>query len=340
MAELNLEAILKIDRGRGRVMLGEQRMLLLRQQSLQYLAELLSQQLGGSLTRSLLTQFGFRCGSGDLAAVRAAQDWKSEQDLLRACCELQSLMGLAAAEVEKAVCDRESGEFRLAGVLKTPSDDIGNGACTHGGCNVAIGYISGWCSALYGEPVVAVAIDSDEENGPRRFEARPRTAWGDEAEPWIRALDETEYSLSRELERKLAVIEEQEAAISELSTPVMEIWDDILLLPIVGVVDTRRSMEIMNNLLDSIASTQARCVIIDVTGVEVVDTRTADYLLKVIRAASLLGCRGVLTGLGAAISQTLVEIGADLSEVRTLRSIKEGLRDSLKFLKLPGRSSS
>ncbi|MGB1274473.1 MAG: STAS domain-containing protein, partial [Nannocystaceae bacterium] len=250
----------------------------------------------------------------------------------------QQLMGLATAEVESAVCNRDAGEFLLAGVLRTPGAGDGESA-EAGGDHVAIGYISGWCSALYGQPIVAIELAA-KDGEPRRFEARPRSAWGEEAAPWVRALDETEYSLSRELEHKLAVIEEQEAAISELSTPVMEIWDDILLLPIVGVVDTRRSMEIMNNLLESIASTQARCVIIDVTGVEVVDTRTADYLLKVIRAASLLGCRGVLTGLGAAISQTLVEIGADLSEVRTLRSIKEGLRDSLKFLKLPGRSES
>ncbi len=339
MEELNLEAILKIDRGRGRVMLGDRRMLLLRQQALTHLAELLSQQLGESLTRSMLTQFGYRCGSGDLEASRAAQTWTSDEDLLRLCCQLQTVFGLANPTVETVRCDREGGELHLAGVLEIAVDEPTDDADTSGFKFVALGYISGWCTTLLGQPVVAIEVPGDEGQSTR-YEARPRKHWGDEAATWIRALDETEYSLSQELEQKLAVIEEQEAAISELSTPVMEIWDDILLLPIVGVVDTRRSMEIMNNLLESIASTQARCVIIDVTGVEVVDTRTADYLLKVIRAASLLGCRGVLTGLGAAISQTLVEIGADLSEVRTLRSIKEGLRDSLKYLKLPGGSSS
>ena len=113
----------------------------------------------------------------------------------------------------------------------------------------------------------------------------------------------------------------------------MEIWDDILVLPIVGVVDTRRSLDLMNNLLDRIVETQSRCVIIDVTGVEVVDTKTADYLLKVIRAANLLGSRCVLTGLSPAIAQTLVEIGADLREVNTLRNIKDGLKDCLRYLR-------
>jgi rsbT co-antagonist protein RsbR len=135
-----------------------------------------------------------------------------------------------------------------------------------------------------------------------------------------------------DLENKLDTISKQDAAIRELSTPVMEIWEDILLLPIVGVVDTRRSMDIMDNLLRSITNSQAKCVILDITGVEVVDTKTADYMLKVVRAANLLGAKCVMTGLSPAVAQTLVEIGADLTEVNTLRSIKEGLKDCLAYM--------
>ena len=148
-----------------------------------------------------------------------------------------------------------------------------------------------------------------------------------------RRLQETIASL----EDKLRKIEEQEAAIRELSTPVMAIWDDVLVLPIVGVVDTHRSMAIMETLLNRVVEDQAKCVILDVTGVDVVDTKTADYLLKVVRAASLLGTRCVLTGLSPAVAQTLVEIGADLTEVTTLRNLKEGLRDCLMFLRRQGR---
>lgn len=128
----------------------------------------------------------------------------------------------------------------------------------------------------------------------------------------------------RALEAKLGTIETQAAAIRELSTPIMDIWDDILLLPIVGILDTRRSADVMNNLLSAIVQNQSRYVILDITGVEIVDTRTADYLIKVVRAARLIGARCVLTGLSPAIAQTLVEIGADLSEVTTLRSLREG----------------
>lgn len=139
-----------------------------------------------------------------------------------------------------------------------------------------------------------------------------------------------------ELEAKLVTIAQQADAIRELTTPVMEIWDDVLLLPIVGVVDTHRSQEIMTNLLEAIVERSSRCVILDVTGVEVVDTSTADYLIKVVRAAGLLGTRCVLTGLSPAVAQTLTAIGVDMREVRTLRDLKAGLLDSLRWLKTQG----
>lgn len=139
-------------------------------------------------------------------------------------------------------------------------------------------------------------------------------------------------SQTAELEEKLITIAEQAEAIRELSTPVMEIWEGILVLPVVGIVDTKRSLDIMNNLLAAIVSHEAKCVLIDITGVEVVDTRTADYLLKISRAANLLGTRCLLTGLSPAVAQTLVEIGVSLAELRTLRNLKDGLMDGLRYL--------
>lgn len=144
--------------------------------------------------------------------------------------------------------------------------------------------------------------------------------------------EESLLAQQRALAEKLDTIQRQQDAIRELSTPVMEVWEDVLVLPVVGIVDTRRSMEIMNNLLDRIVSTQARCVILDITGVEIVDTRTADYLLKVVSAARLLGGYCVVTGINPAVAQTLVEIGAELSEVKTLRNLKAGLLDCIRFL--------
>jgi len=136
-----------------------------------------------------------------------------------------------------------------------------------------------------------------------------------------------------ELEEKLVTIEQQQIAIRELSTPIMEVWDDVLVLPIVGVLDTKRSMDIMNSLLSAIVSMQAKCIILDITGVEIVETKTADCLMKVAQAARLLGVHCVLTGINPAVAQTLVEIGADLSMVKTLRNLKAGLMECINTLR-------
>ncbi len=139
-----------------------------------------------------------------------------------------------------------------------------------------------------------------------------------------------------ELEGKLHTIEEQAAAIRELSTPILEIWEDVVALPVVGFIDSSRCREIMTTLLEEVVARQTKCVIIDITGVEVVDTKTADYLLKVVRASSLLGVRCVLTGLRPTVAQTMVEIGADMGEVRTLRSLREGLKEAIIYLNQTG----
>lgn len=133
----------------------------------------------------------------------------------------------------------------------------------------------------------------------------------------------------QDLEAKVEMIERQAAAILELSTPILDVWDDVVVLPVIGIVDTRRAEEIMTGLLDGIARRQARWVIIDVTGVEHVDTRTADHLLKVVRAASLLGTSCLLCGIRPAFAQTLAHIGADLAEVATKRNLKAALEHCL-----------
>lgn len=137
----------------------------------------------------------------------------------------------------------------------------------------------------------------------------------------------------RELEEKLATIERQREAIRDLSTPIIELWDDILTLPIVGVVDTQRSVEMTERLLHRIVQGKARCVIIDITGVEVVDTMTANHFIKMVNAARLLGAYCVVTGISPLIAQTLVQIGVDLREVKTLGSLKEGLRECFLYLR-------
>lgn len=136
-----------------------------------------------------------------------------------------------------------------------------------------------------------------------------------------------------DMAEKLATIERQQLAIRDLSTPIIELWDDILTLPIIGIVDTERSVEMTAKLLQRIAERQVRCVIIDVTGVDVVDTATADHFVQMIKSAKLLGVYCVVTGMSPEIAQTLVRIGVDLGAVSTLRTLKDGLKDCFLHLR-------
>lgn len=128
-----------------------------------------------------------------------------------------------------------------------------------------------------------------------------------------------------ELDRKLKVIEEQEAAIRELSTPILQVWDDVLAVPIIGKVDTERSEEIMQRLLTEVTARRAEFVIVDLTGVALVDEATASHLHRLVRATTLLGSSCVLSGIRPAVAQALVSAGVDMSSLATRRNLKEGL---------------
>lgn len=129
-----------------------------------------------------------------------------------------------------------------------------------------------------------------------------------------------------ELQQKMETIQKQAEAIRELSTPAIEVWDGILVMPLIGAVDTARGQSIMNEMLSAIVEKHAKYVIIDVTGVAIVDTSVANHLVQVVRAGQLLGAVCVLTGINPAVAQSLIAIGASLKNVTTLRSLKEGLK--------------
>lgn len=139
---------------------------------------------------------------------------------------------------------------------------------------------------------------------------------------------------SKDLENSIETIKRQQSAIAEMGTPIIQVWDKVLCLPVVGVVDSRRSAEMMDSLLSTIVETECRCVIVDITGVDVVDTQTADHFIKMVRAASLLGASCMITGVSPQIAQTLTQIGVDLSGISTLRNLQAGLEESFETLKI------
>ncbi len=165
-----------------------------------------------------------------------------------------------------------------------------------------------------------------------RLEAQVSEATTSSEEELVAKLGASLNHTVTEIREQMETIERQQTAIQELSTPILQLWDDVLAMPIIGLVDTRRSADIMERMLSEVVSQQSRFVILDITGVDVVDTRTADYFIKVIKAAELLGTQCFLTGIQPAVAQTLVEIGVDLSSIYTLRNLQEGLKECLRVM--------
>ncbi len=126
----------------------------------------------------------------------------------------------------------------------------------------------------------------------------------------------------------------QHRTLMEMSTPVTQIWPGVLFLPIVGIVDSKRAQEIMNATLTMIAQTQSRAFIMDISGVAVVDTAVANYLIKVTKATRLMGCECTISGLSPAIAQTIVELGIDVGKVTTTATMQDALVDVFKRLGL------
>ncbi|MFB0538199.1 MAG: GAF domain-containing protein [Anaerolineae bacterium] len=119
------------------------------------------------------------------------------------------------------------------------------------------------------------------------------------------------------------------ATVRELSTPIIPVLDRVLVMPLVGAIDTARSQQIIETLLSAITTHDAEVVIIDITGVSTMDTRVANYLLEATRAASLLGAQCVLVGIAPEVAQTVIHLGVDLSGLVTMSDLQSGLQFAL-----------
>jgi rsbT co-antagonist protein RsbR len=135
------------------------------------------------------------------------------------------------------------------------------------------------------------------------------------------------------------LIERLRVALDELSTPILELWRDVLVLPVIGVVDTQRSAQMTERLLGEVASRRARRVIVDLTGVEVVDTATADRLVALARSVRLLGAECLITGIRPSVAQTMVTMGVDLGRIVTLRNLAHALEWCMRRERGPARRS-
>ncbi|MBI3571792.1 MAG: STAS domain-containing protein [Gammaproteobacteria bacterium] len=134
------------------------------------------------------------------------------------------------------------------------------------------------------------------------------------------------------LEGKEKTIAAQQEELRQTSTPITEIWDGVLTLPIIGSLDSSRTMIVMEKLLSRIESDRARVVVIDVTGVMAIDSQVSHHLIQMIRATGLMGATAILTGIRPEIARALTSLNIDLSAVTTRSKLSEGLKEAFRQL--------
>ncbi len=147
--------------------------------------------------------------------------------------------------------------------------------------------------------------------------------------------------MQKEVEDKLSKIQEQQKTIFqqqedllELSSPVSKVWDNVLILPVIGTLDSQRTQIMMENLLEKIVETGCTLAIMDITGVPTVDTQVANHLLKTVTSARLLGAECIISGISPAIAQTIVHLGIDLSSVKTKATLQDAMIFAMRQNKL------
>src|SRR5437773_8665793 len=134
------------------------------------------------------------------------------------------------------------------------------------------------------------------------------------------------------VEQRERVIRQQQEAIRELSTPVLQVRERLLILPIIGAIDSQRARQLTEQLLRGIRSNRAKVVVVDITGVPAVDANVANHLVQTVDASRLMGASVIVTGLSAEIAQTLVTIGVDLSKINAVGDLQGGIEEAERML--------
>jgi rsbT co-antagonist protein RsbR len=142
------------------------------------------------------------------------------------------------------------------------------------------------------------------------------------------------------VEERERVIREQQDAIRELSTPVLQVRDRLVVLPIIGMLDSQRARQLTEQLLGAIQANRARVVVLDITGVATIDLTVANHLVQAVEAARLMGASAIITGISSKIAQTLVDLGVDLEQMRTVGDLQGGLEEAERLLGYRGEAAT
>jgi PAS domain S-box-containing protein len=150
----------------------------------------------------------------------------------------------------------------------------------------------------------------------------------------IRGFGKITRDLSKQRAAEEQIRKQNQEILEMAAVPVVQIWDGIVLVPLIGTLDSQRTQQLMERVLNRVTETNSPVALLDITGVPSVDTQTAQHLIETTAAVRLLGAEVILTGVRPAIAQTLVHLGIDLSNVTTRASLGAGLRMALEMLKL------
>lgn len=173
--------------------------------------------------------------------------------------------------------------------------------------------------------VVGFAVDITERKRAQENLERSARELQEMAAAARREVDE-KSTLAAELDRRLAVIHAQHQQILALSTPILEVADGVMGVPLIGTMDDERAARLTERLLDCISSRQVRSVVLDLSALDVVDERAVDQLVGIVRAIRLLGARAAITGIQPALARTMCSLGIDLSTLTTMSTPKDAIR--------------
>ena len=142
------------------------------------------------------------------------------------------------------------------------------------------------------------------------------------------------YTFESFVSNREKIISRQQQEIIEVSTPVMHVWEGILALPIIGTLDSVRTQIVMQNLLNAISASGYQVAILDISGVSVVDTLVAQHLIKTVNAARLMGADCIISGIRPEIAQTMVQLGIDLSFIKTKATLASALKEAFEIVNI------
>jgi rsbT co-antagonist protein RsbR len=279
---------------------------------------------------------GFEGAAGEWGEI--ALRHPTAEDGLRATGSAAATAGMGAWELMELDRDKKEARFRA----KSTWEGLYQKALgVSWGTSSLSGQLAGYCSKIFETNCRATQVSFIAKGDAfDEFIVRPSSATFEaDLKELLRSGKATSTDLAAAMERleeevrERALVEEKlQRAVRSMSTPILSIWEGVLALPVIGMVDGARAAQMMERLLEEITRTRARYAILDVTGVEVMDAGAAEHLLRLVRGAGLLGSRCLLSGISPRMATTVIDLGVSLDELSTFGTLEAALRHAIRAI--------